>query len=178
MRFSAVTDGFGKIILAAWLLPLALGFASTARATYDANGVALGGGEAPVKKQYPGAHCKPLEWKTDAAERRCDDARIAFAGIEARITFYLKKNEIQAFDLRFDAKDLERVVAHLKSSYGKPDSETRETIRRQGKADREVYKLLWERGRDRAVLTRLSTRKQATLSASRGNFEEEIYRVK
>ena len=33
-------------------------------------------------------------------------------------------------------------------------------------------------GQDKALLSSLSTGKRASLSVSRGNFEEEIYRVK
>src|SRR4051794_26767652 len=108
----------------AFLSALLLAF--PAYAAYDANGVALGAAEKDVKKSFPSALCKPLEWKSNASDRRCDDAKIAFAGVEARVTFYLKGDAIQAFDVRFNTLDLDKVVAHLKSRYGKPASETKD----------------------------------------------------
>lgn len=147
-------------------------------ASFDANGVALGATEKAVIQQYPGAHCKPLEWTSAAADRRCDDARASFGGVEARITFYLKGGTVQAFDVRFDSRDAERVVAFLKARYGAPVAETRDKMAAAGKAQREIYKVRWEQGRDRAVLTAQMDRRRASLSASRGDFEEQIYRVR
>ena len=46
---------------------------------FDANGVKLGDNEAAVKKVFPGIRCKPLEWKSDAADRRCERARLMSA---------------------------------------------------------------------------------------------------
>ena len=155
---------------------LAAGAATAA--AYDANGVTLGGTEAQVKKAFPSVLCKPLEWASRAADRRCDDGKIAFAGVEARITFYLRKDSIQAFDVRFDTKDLDRVSAFVKSRYGKPLAEAREKIERAEKAPREVYKARWETGADHAVLVSQLEKKRATLTVSRGDFEEEIYRVR
>ena len=131
-----------------------------------------------MKKAYPSALCKALEWQSRAADRRCDDGKISFGGAEARITFYLRKDSIQAFDVRFDTKDLDRVSAFVKSRYGKPLAETRETIERQGKPAREVYKVRWEKGADHAVLVSQLEKKRSTLTVSRGDFEEEIYRVR
>jgi len=145
---------------------------------FDANGVRLGDNEAAVKKAYPGIYCKSLEWKSDAANRRCDDARVPFAGVEARVTFYLKSDTVRGFDLRFDSGNLKPVVDFLRRRYGKPLSEVRDKIVRKGKEEREVFKILWEEGSDKALLTSLSTGKRASLSVSRGNFDEEIYRVK
>lgn len=147
-------------------------------AGFDVNGVAPGGAEADVRKAFPSARCKPLEWKSDAADRRCDDGKIVVAGAVAKITVYLKRDAIQAYDLRFDVKDLARLTGHLKSSWGKPDVEARDKIYKDGKEDREVYKLAWRQGKDRAVLTSLSTGKRVTLSVARGDFEEHIYRIK
>jgi hypothetical protein len=145
---------------------------------YDANGVALGAAEAEVHKAFPSAHCRALEWKSDAAERRCDDARIVFGGVAARITLYLKADKLRAFDLRFDERDLERVIGFLKARYGKPLSEAREKIERRGGEAREVVKLRWESGDQRAVLTSQVNRKRADLNVWLGNFDEEIYRIK
>jgi hypothetical protein len=152
--------------------------AASAFAAYDANGVALGATELDVKKAFPSVYCKPLEWQSAGADRRCDDAKISFGGVDARITFYLKKGSVQAFDLRFDTKDLDKLVAVLKGRYGKPMSETKDGIDRQGKSGREIYKALWEKDRDRAVLVAQLEKKRSQLTVSRGNWEEEIYRVR
>ena len=163
-------------LLCAVLLPAAAGLANAAG--FEVNGVELGGAEADVIKAFPSARCKPLEWKSDAADRRCDDGKIVVAGVSAKITVYLKRDAIQAFDLRFDVKDQDRVGSHFKARWGKPASEGRNKIYKDGKVVREVYKLAWREGQDRAVLTSLSTGARASLSAARGNFEVEIYRVK
>ena len=162
------------------ILPLAafLLIAFPAAAAYDANGVALGGSEKDIKKNFPGIYCKPLEWSTRAADRRCDDAKVSFGGIESRITFYLRKNVVQAFDLRFDTKDLERVTALLKKRYGEPQSETKDSIQREGKPGTQVYKALWETGKDRAVMIVPMEKKRGQLTVSRGDWEEEIYKVR
>lgn len=144
---------------------------------FDANGVALGATEAEVLRQYPSARCRPLEWKSDAAERRCDDAQVEIGGAQARITFFLKGDTVQAFDVRFDAQHLERVLAHLKERFGKPVSETREKIERR-RETRELHKVRWERGADRAVLTSQIKRRRVDLNVWRGNFDTEIYRIR
>lgn len=161
-----------RLLLALFLLP------GAALGAYDANGVALGGSEKDIKKAFPSALCKPLEWSTRASDRRCDDARIPFGGVEARVTFYLLKDAIQAFDLRFDTGHLDKVVAHLKKSYGKPMAEAKDSIEEPGKQPRQVYKARWEKDADRAVLVSQMDKKRATLTVSRGNWEEEIYRVR
>ena len=153
-------------------------------AAYDANGVALGGSEEDVKKKFPSIRCQPLEWKSKAADRRCDDAKIVFAGgVQARVTFYLSRNAIQAFDVRFDTRELERVTAFLKKQYGAPLAETRDTIEGRDKNDKDkkprvIYKVRWEAGKDRAVIVSELEKSRTSLLASRGNFEEEIYRVR
>ena len=161
-----------RLLLALLLVP------GAALGAYDANGVALGGSEQDIKKAFPSALCKPLEWATRASDRRCDDARIPFAGVEARVTFYLLKDAIQAFDLRFDTGHLDKVLAHLKTRYGKPMAEAKDSVQEPGKPPREVYKARWEKGADRAVLVSQMDKKRATLTVSRGNWEEEIYRVR
>lgn len=166
-----------RIRLAAGALALATAFHAQA-AGFDVNGLALGDGEAAVLKVFPSAHCKPLQWKSDAAERRCDDGKIVVAGVGARLTVYLKRDAVQAIDVRFDVRDLNRLAAHFKSLYGKPGSEGRDKVYREGKEAREVYKIAWRRGEDRAVLSSVSNAKRASMTASRGNFDEEIYRIK
>lgn len=153
---------------------------SGAAAAYDANGVALGGSENDVRKKFPSARCQALEWKSKAADRRCDDAKIAFAGgVQARITFYLSRNAVQAFDIRFDTRELDRVTGFLKQQHGAPASEaTDELTGKDGKAVRQIYKARWEKGRDRVVLVSDKGKGRTSLLASRGDFEEEIYRVR
>jgi hypothetical protein len=160
------------------LLFLLLSGTAGAAIAYDANGVALGAAEREVKDAFPSARCQPLEWKSIAADRRCDDARIAFAGVRARITFYLKNDAVQAFDIRFNPEDREQVVRFLKSRYGEPESERTEVFHREGKPDRQVYKVRWESGRDKALLSEQLDRKRAQLEVSRGDFEQEIYKLR
>lgn len=162
-----------RFLLAPLLIVPAIAFGA-----FDANGVKLGDNELAVKKAFPGVHCKPLEWKSDAADRRCDDAKVSFGGVEARVTLYLKSDSVRGFDVRFDSGQMQTVSEYLKRRYGKPVSEGRDKIVRKGKEEREVFKVLWEQGGDKALLTSLSTGKRASLSVSRGNFEDEIYRVK
>ena len=144
---------------------------------FDANGVALGASEAAVQAQFPAARCKPLEWKTDAADRRCDDARIQFGGAPARISFYLRGGAVQAFDVRFDASQLERVLGYLKQQYGAPGAETHEKI--EGRSEsRELSRVRWDRGAEHALLTSQRKRRRVDLNVWRGNFDVEIYRFK
>ena len=151
---------------------------SPAAFAYDVNGVGLGGREVDVKKAFPSAHCKALEWISDAADRRCDDARISLNDVETLFPGYLKANNIRAFDLRFDIKDLERVKETLKLRWGAPLGEVTETISKKDKPDRMVFKMRWEKGADRAILTAQLEKKRATVEVSRGSFPDEIYRVK
>jgi hypothetical protein len=160
----------GPILLLLLAAPSALAF--------DLKGVALGAPEAEVRKAFPAARCKPLEWKRDAAERRCDDARSALAGAEVRVTFYLKGDAVQAFSVRFDSKDLERVAAQLRVP-------VRGASRRGDRGDRaprargpaRLQDALGE-GAARAVLSAQLNRKRAELEAWRGDFDTEIYRVR
>jgi len=166
-----------------WVALLALSVAAPAVFAYDLNGMAIGGDEAAVKKAFPSAYCKPLEWSSTVADRRCDDAKIAVAGVPARVTVYLKTGAIQAFSVRFDNKDRDRVVAHLKSRWGPASGEATETIARKGKDgkgkdDRKVYKVNWEKGNERALLAAQSDRKRGSLEVWRGNFNDEIYKVR
>jgi hypothetical protein len=155
-----------------------LAAAAPSALAFDANGVALGQKEADVKRAFPAAYCKPLEWKSDAADRRCDDGRASIGGVQAKVTFYLKADVIQAFDLRFSSNDTERIKAHLKSAWGKPLSETTETVSRKGGPGKKLSKARWEKGADRAVLTAAEDRRRAGVEVSRGTFPEEIYRVR
>lgn len=158
-------------------LALILLLAAAPAWAFDANGVALGAAEAEVMKAFPEARCKAMEWKTDAADRRCDDAPVRFGGAEARISFFLKKDAVQAFDVRFDAGDLERVAGYLRSHYGAPDAEGREVIERRDKR-RELFKMRWKQGADRAVLTSQVGRRRVDLNVWRGDFDTEVYVIK
>jgi hypothetical protein len=144
---------------------------------FDANGVTLGASEAAVLERFPAARCKPMEWKTDAADRRCDAAAVRFGGADARMTFFLEKDSVQAFDVRLEEKDLRGVVEYLRQRYGRPEAEGNETFQRRGDA-RSVYKLRWVKGKDRAVLSSLAGRRRVDLNVWRGNFDTEIYRIK
>ena len=145
---------------------------------FDVNGVALGGKELDVKKAFPSTHCKALEWKTDAADRRCDDAKAPIGGVPTLITVFLKAGVIQAYDIRFDIKELERMKEHLRARWGAPLSEATEIISRRDKEDRKVFKMRWDKGDERAILAAQLEKKRATLEVSRGTFPEEVYRVK
>ena len=167
-----------RAFLFALLVAAAAPAARSNAAVYDANGVALGGTEEEIKKRFPSAHCKPLEWQSKAADRRCDDAKISFFGAEGRITFYLRKDAVQAFDVRFQTKDLERVMSQLRQRYGAPASEVKDPIGAKDKPVRDLYKALWESGGDHALLTAQLDKRIASLVVSRGNFDDEIYRVR
>jgi len=162
-----------KLLLSAIFL-----FASPAFAALDVKEIALGAKERDIKLKFPSAHCKALEWQSKAADRRCDDSRVSFGGVEVKATFYLRKDTVEAFDLRFDTKELERFVAFLKGRYGAPQSEQKDTYDRKGKSARQVYKALWESGKERAVLTAQLEKRRASMLVSRGDFDEEIYRVR
>ena len=160
------------------VLGVLLLFAPPALAALDIKEIALGAKEQDIKRAFPSAHCRPLQWESKAADRRCDDSRVAFGGVEVQVTFYLKKDVVEAFDVRFDTRELERFVAFLKSRYGTPVTETVDTFRRKDGGERQVQKLLWEDGKHRAVLTAQLEKRRASMLVSRGNFDEEIYRVR
>jgi len=145
---------------------------------FELNGVALGGKEVDAKKAMPSALCKALEWKSDAANRRCDDSKVSVGGVETRITVFLKADAIQAYEVRFDIKELERMKSQLKKRWGEPLAEAIEVIARKDKPDRKVFKMRWEKGAERALLVAQLEKKRASLEVSRGNFPVEIYRVK
>jgi hypothetical protein len=149
-----------------------------ASAALDVKDIALGANERDIKRHFPSAHCKALEWQSKAADRRCDDSRVSLGGVEAQVTFYLKKDALEAFDVRFDTRELERFVSFLKSRYGPPQSETKDSYERKGGKPREVYKAAWESGKERAVLTAQLEKRRASMLVSRGSFDEEIYRVR
>ena len=146
----------------------------SASAAYEANGVALGASEEQVLQRFPSAHCRALEWRSLAADRRCDDSRAEIEGIKVRVTFYLKKDAVQAFDVRFETRDLDKLLGVVKKSYGEPESEGK----REGQNKKVFYRALWKNRNERAVLTAALDSRRGSLLASRGDFEEEIYRVR
>jgi len=153
-----------------------LALPTLAAAAYDANEIVLGATEKAVTAKFPSAHCKALEWESLAADRRCDDAKILFGGVPARITFYLKKDRVQAFDVRYESKDAERLVQFLKPRYGAPTTEIRQKA--EGRRGGDLVKLEWKKGDEQALLVSQSEERRASLTVWRGNFEEEIYRVR
>jgi hypothetical protein len=158
-------------------LVAALLLAPGAALAFEVGGVALGASEADVRGAFPSAYCRPLEWKSRAAERRCDDARVSFVGVEARVTFYLRADQVQGFQLRFAAHDRARVEAALKSQWGPPSAETRNLIQRKGQKDSQIYKVTWDKASDHATLSWRPERKRSWLMVSRGDFAAELYRV-
>ena len=52
------------------------------------------------------------------------------------------------------------------------------TLQDDKRSGGELYKVRWEKGDERAVLTSQSEKRQGVFSVSRGDFEEEIYRVR
>jgi hypothetical protein len=145
--------------------PFLLIVAGAALAAYDVNDVTLGASEKQIKEKFPYANCRPLEWPSRAAERRCDDSRMTFAGVDASVTFYLKRDAVEGFDVRFDHRELERVINLLRTRYGAP-------------AEEAPLRVLWKQKNERAVLTSEQGRRRASLLVSRGTFEEEIYKVR
>jgi hypothetical protein len=134
---------------------------------YDVNELKLGASEKEVLKRFPGAHCRPLEWPTNAADRRCDDSRIKVANLEGSVTFYLLRDAVEGFDLRFEKDVLPAMGKHFLDRYGKPVIQNKEDI---------VYE--WKAGDEHARLTSEKGRRRASLFVWRGTFETEIYRVK
>ena len=161
------------VLLAALALALPL-----SAAAYDVNGVKLGDREADIKKAFPSVHCKPLEWKSDAADRRCDDAQISLGGVLTRMTAYLKADAIQGFDLRMDMKDLDRVKGVLQGRWGAPLAQATDTISQKDKKDRQVFKMRWEKGTDVAILSAQLEKKRVIVEVARGSFLTEIYRIR
>jgi len=142
--------------------------ATPAGAAFDANGVVLGSNEQQVKQYFPHARCRALEWPSRAADRRCDDSRITFAGTEARVTFYLRRDRVEGFDVRFRASDFERVTNYLTTRYGKPADASSEKLR----------KLEWSAQGERAALALEEDKRRGSLLVWRGDFYEEIYKVR
>jgi hypothetical protein len=145
---------------------------------FDLNGIALGAREADIKRGLPSAYCRPIDWNSPAADRRCDDAKVIVGGVVVKAALYLKADALQAFELRFDVNNREKVLAHLKARWGAPLSEATETFVRRKGGERRVLKVRWVKGAEQAMLTAELDRPRASISAWRGDFREEIYRVR
>ena len=152
--------------LLALLAPL---LAHAAAAGFDANGVALGASEETVQQRFPNAHCQPLQWKSRAADRRCDDSRVKIAGLDARITVYLKDDAVEALDVRFDPRYAARFARLATERFGAPPVEKRTEKART---------LRWRANGERGLLSTRSGQHRASLLVWRGAFYEEIYKVR
>ncbi len=149
-----------------WFLAVALAAAPIAAAppvAFDIDGLTLGASEADVKRHYPYANCRALEWTSKAADRRCDDSRIKFGGIDASVTFYLKRDAVQGFDVRFDRRQLEPVKKFLRQRYGEPAAA-------RGEPE-------WKSNGERARLHAEPGNRRASLLVGRGNFDQELYKL-
>jgi hypothetical protein len=138
-----------------------------ALAAYDVNEVPLGASEKQVRQRFPYANCRPLEWPSRAAERRCDDSRISFGGVDASITFYLKRDAVEGFDVRFEQRDVQRMSDFLRERYGPPLAKSAEPA-----------KLEWKNKAERATLSAEQGRRRASLFVWRGAFDDEIYKIR
>ena len=155
--------------------------AGTASAAFDVNDVKLGAAERDIKQRFPNAYCRELEWPSRAADRRCDDSRITFGGVDASVTFYLKRDSVEGFDVRFDHRELERVLKYLRERYGKPLEAAATTPEPPAKAESKgeaPVKTEWKSAGERARLSSEPGRRRASLFVWRGAFEEEIYKVR
>jgi len=143
--------------------------AQAASGAFEANGVRLGASEAVLRKQFPNAHCQPLQWESRAADRRCDDSRVTLAGAEARITVYLKDDAVEAFDVRFDSRDVERFSKLVAERFGQAP------VR---KDTEKAHTLQWRKNGERALIGTQEGQRRASLLVWRGAFYDEIYKVR
>src|SRR6478672_5728009 len=106
--------------------------AGSAAAAYDLNDVPLGASESEIKQHFPNANCRALEWSSRAADRRCDDSRNHLGGVDASVTFYLKRDALEGFDVRFDRRA--RATRRRRSSGSRTASAPASRARRAGAA--------------------------------------------
>ena len=142
---------------------------AAAAAAFDVNEVTLGASESDIKAKFKEANCRELEWPSRAADRRCDDSRVKVGGIDVSLTFYLKKDAVEGFDVRFDRGHLERMSKFLVERYGKPAVE---------KSGALGSTLEWKAKGEHARLSAEQGRRRASLLVWRGAFEDEIYKVR
>ena len=151
------------------LLALAVLFAGGAGAAADIDGFALGASERTVKQRLPNAHCQPLQWDSRAADRRCDDSRAKLAGLEVRITVYLKNDAVEAFDVRFDSRDEPRIEKLATEHFA---------VKPVARENEKTHTLHWRANGERGLLTTQPGERRASLLVWRGDFYDEIYRVR
>src|SRR2546423_8085587 len=151
------------------LTPFILLLSAGALAAFDVNEVTLGASEKDIKARFPYANCRPLEWPTRAADRRCDDSRISFGGVDASVTFYLRRDAVEGFDVRFDKGQFERMSRFLAERYDKPAAENTSAL---------GSTVEWKDKGERARLSVEHGRRRAALLVWRGAFEDEIYKVR
>ena len=150
-------------------LALAALLAHGAGAAADIDGLALGASERAVKQRLPNAHCQPLQWESRAAERRCDDSRATLAGMEVRITLYLKADAVEGFDVRFDSRETARIEKLASEHFGAAP------VARDAE---KVHTLQWRANGERGLLSTQAGQRRASLLVWRGAFYDEIYRVR
>ncbi len=143
--------------------------AQAAPAASAIDGLVLGASEQAVKKRLPNAHCQPLQWESRAADRRCDDSRATLAGIEVRITVYLKEDAVEAFDVRFESRDAARMERLATEHFA---------VKPLVRENEKTHTLHWRANGQRAVLTTQPGERRASLLVWRGAFYEEIYKVR
>jgi hypothetical protein len=149
------------------LTPFIFLLALPALAAYDVNNVMLGASEKQVKSRFPQANCQPLEWKSRAADRRCDDSRTKVGDMEASVTFYLRNDAVEGVDVRFDVRHLAAMTKYLSTRYGAP------TVTAKGDVKAE-----WKSNGERARITAEQGRRRASLFVWRGAFEDELYKIR
>lgn len=133
------------------------------------DGLALGASEAAVRQRLPNAHCQPLQWESRAADRRCDDSRAMLGGVEVRITVYLKRDAVEALDVRFDSRDEPRIEKLATEHFAaKPVARENE----------KTHTLHWRANGERGLLATQPGERRASLLVWRGDFYDEIYRVR
>jgi hypothetical protein len=142
---------------------------ASAAAAFDVNEVVLGASEQDIRAKFKEANCRELEWSSRAADRRCDDSRVKVAGIDASVTFYLRKGAVEGFDVRFERSQFERMSKFLAERYGKPSAEKSSAL---------GSTVEWKAKGERARLSAEQGRRRASLLVWRGAFEDEIYKVR
>lgn len=152
----------------AWVLAGAL-LAQSAHAALDLDGLVLGASEKAIQQRLPNAHCQPLQWESRAADRRCDDSHAKLAGIDVRVTVYLKAGAAEAFDVRFESRYAARIEKLASERFAS------QPVRKDGE---KVSTLEWRSGAAQVLLSMQHGQRRASLLVWRGAFYDEIYRVR
>ena len=88
------------------------------------------------------------------------------------------RDAVQAFDVRFDTRELERFVDLPQAALRRAGEREARHARRRRKPGARSTRCCGRGKGERAVLTRSSTSAARSLLVSRGDFEEEIYKVR